>query len=61
MPKRSKAQATLVKWYSGGRLYDATHLCYVSVEQLRHWVSAGLAFSVIDAASGADVKAVLLA
>ncbi len=61
MPKKPKPQHVAVKWYSGGRLYDTTHLCYVSIEQLRHWASAGVAFSVIDAASGTDVKAVMLA
>jgi polyhydroxyalkanoate synthesis regulator protein len=51
----------LVKRYGGGRLYDTAHLRYVSVVQLRGWVAAGIAFSVIDAQTGADVTQVLLA
>jgi polyhydroxyalkanoate synthesis regulator protein len=61
MFERLSSQTTLVKRYAHGRLYDATHLGYVSVEQLRQWASAGVAFTVIDAATGADVTAVLLA
>jgi polyhydroxyalkanoate synthesis regulator protein len=56
-----KAQPVLVKRYARSRLYDTTNQCYVSMEQLRGWVSAGIAFSVIDSDTGADVTDVLLA
>ena len=42
-------------------IYDATHGRYVGLDQLRHWTAAGIAFAVIDAATGADVTRVLLA
>ena len=61
MSKKLKTQITLVKRYTSGRLYDTTRLCYVSIEQLRQWANAGVAFSVVDAATGGDVKAMLLA
>ncbi len=51
----------LVKRYDGGRLYDTANLRYVSVAQLRGWVAAGIAFSVVDAETGVDVTQVLLA
>jgi polyhydroxyalkanoate synthesis regulator protein len=56
-----KFQPVLVKRYGRSRLYDTTRQCYVSVEQLRGWASAGVAFSVIDTETGADVTHVLLA
>jgi len=61
MPTVTKASSILVKRYAGTRLYDATHGRYVGLDQLRHWAAAGIAFAVIDAATGADVTRVLLA
>ncbi len=55
------AQPILVKRYARSRLYDAASRRYVSVEQLRVWAAEGVAFSVIDAETGADVTRVLLA
>jgi polyhydroxyalkanoate synthesis regulator protein len=54
-------QPILVKRYARSRLYDAANRRYVSVEQLRGWVAAGLAVTVIDTESGADITRVLLA
>ena len=51
----------LVKRYARSRLYDTARGRYVTVEQLRGWAAGGVAFAVIDAESGADVTAVLLA
>jgi polyhydroxyalkanoate synthesis regulator protein len=51
----------LVKRYAGTRLYDATHMRYVSLGQLRRWAAEGFRFSVIDAETGADITRVLLA
>lgn len=61
MPTATKAPSILVKRYAGSRLYDATNGRYVALDQLRHWAAAGIAFAVIDAATGADVTRVLLA
>jgi hypothetical protein len=43
------------------RLYDTTNRRYVSLAQLRQWTTEGVAFAVIDAATGADVTRVQLA
>ena len=51
----------LVKRYARSRLYDTDGGRYVSVEQLRGWAAAGLAFIVLDTETGADVTRVLLA
>jgi polyhydroxyalkanoate synthesis regulator protein len=56
-----KGQSVVVKRYARSRLYDATNQNYVTVEQLREWVSKGVAFSVIDTETGEDVTSVLLA
>ena len=61
MSTAPKAQPVLVKRYARSRLYDTTNQCYVSVEQLRGWAAGGVAFSVIDTETGADVTRVLLA
>lgn len=53
--------AILVKRYARSRLYDTLNQRYVSVEQLRGWAAEGVAFSVIDMETGADVTRVLLA
>jgi polyhydroxyalkanoate synthesis regulator protein len=50
----------LVKRYAGARLYDTVGSCYVSVEQLRAWRAAGIAFAVIDADTGLDITGTLL-
>lgn len=55
------SQPNLVKYYAHERLYDTTHRCYVSIEQLRRWAEAGVAFAVIDTETGTDVTRVLLA
>jgi polyhydroxyalkanoate synthesis regulator protein len=56
-----KSQPVLVKRYARSRLYDTARQCYVSVEQLRSWATNGIAFSVIDTETRADVTHVLLA
>ena len=61
MPTAEKPPSILVKSYAASRLYDTTNARYVSLAQLRHWAAAGVAFAVIDAATGADVTRVLLA
>ena len=61
MPTAKKSPSILVKRYAGSRLYDATNGRYVALDQIRHWAAAGIAFAVIDAATGADVTRVLLA
>jgi polyhydroxyalkanoate synthesis regulator protein len=54
-------QPVLVKRYARCRLYDTMNRRYVSVEQLRGWAARGVAFSVIDTETGADVTRVLVA
>jgi polyhydroxyalkanoate synthesis regulator protein len=61
MPIAEKPLSILVKRYAGSRLYDATNARYVSLAQLRNWTAEGIAFAVIDAATGADVTRILLA
>ncbi len=61
MSAAAKEQPILVKRYARSRLYDTQNHGYVSVEQLRGWVTKGVAFSVIDTETGTDVTAVLLA
>ena len=39
----------ILKRYAGNRLYDTANRCYVSVDQLRGWLSKGVAFTVIEA------------
>jgi polyhydroxyalkanoate synthesis regulator protein len=50
-----------VKRYARCRLYDAVNRRYVTVEQLRDWKAKGIAFSVKDTETGADISRVLLA
>lgn len=61
MPAARKTQPIVVKRYAQSRLYDATNQRYVSIKQLRKWVTTSIAFSVIDVETGADIKRVLLA
>ena len=61
MSASTDSQPVLVKCYASSRLYDTTHRRYVSVEQLRAWAEAGVAFAVIDTETGADVTRILLA
>ena len=61
MPIGPQVEPITVRRYGRGRLYDATHRRYVTVDQLRGWAAHGVAFSVIDAETGADVTRVLLA
>jgi polyhydroxyalkanoate synthesis regulator protein len=60
MSTTSIAQPILVKRYGQDRLYDPARGCYVSVEQLRGWSRQGIALSVIDTETGADVTRVVL-
>lgn len=60
MPTTSKSEPLLVKWYGRSRLYDTAHACYVSIDRLREWANQGVAFSIIDTETGADVTRVLL-
>jgi polyhydroxyalkanoate synthesis regulator protein len=61
MSVTTDSEPILVKYYASSRLYDATHRRYVSIEQLRGWAEAGVAFAVIDTETGADVRRLLLA
>jgi polyhydroxyalkanoate synthesis regulator protein len=51
----------LVKRYARSRLYDTAEGRYVSLDELRQWISDGIAFYVEDAETGADVTLALLA
>ncbi len=61
MTHASAGQPILVKRYANARLYDTTGLRYVTVEMLHAWSIAGIAFSVIDAQTGEDIRRVVLA
>ena len=51
----------LVKRYARSRLYDTQAARYVTVADLRSWMSSGIQFTVIDAETGDDITRVLLA
>jgi polyhydroxyalkanoate synthesis regulator protein len=51
----------VIRRYGGDRLYEAAARRYVTVAMLRAWNQSGVAFVVLDAATGADVTRVLLA
>ncbi len=61
MPSMPQPRPVLIKRYARTRLYDVTRRRYVSVEQLRDWAAGGVAFSIVDTETGADVTRVLLA
>ena len=51
----------LIKRYARARLYDPAGRRYLTIEELRRWRRSGVAFTVIDVETGADVTRVLLA
>ena len=51
----------IIKRYARSRLYDTANQRYVSVEQLRSWHEAGVAFYLNDTDTRTDVTRVLLA
>lgn len=61
MTSAPSSQPILVKRYARSRLYDTEHLRYASIEDLRAWVAAGVAVSVLDTETGDDITRVLLA
>ena len=61
MPATRKSDPIVVKRYAGSRLYDTDAGGYVTLSQLRAWAARKLAFTVIDAESGADITRVVLA
>ena len=50
----------LAKGYAQSRLYDTKAGRYLTVDDLRHWASAGIRFVVNDAKTGEDVTDVVL-
>jgi polyhydroxyalkanoate synthesis regulator protein len=61
MPAPDKGAPIVIKCYARRRLYDSVRGRYVTVEILRDWHARAVAFTVIDADTGADVTRVLLA
>ncbi len=61
MQAAREVRPVLIKRYARSRLYDAVNQRYVTVEQLRGWVAEGVAVSIIDTETGADITRVLLA
>jgi polyhydroxyalkanoate synthesis regulator protein len=61
MSEAREPKSILVKRYARSRLYDAENQRYVSIEQLKGWAAEGVAFTVLDIETGADVTGVLLA
>jgi polyhydroxyalkanoate synthesis regulator protein len=51
----------LIKRYARARLYDPAGRRYSTLKELRRWRRSGVAFTVIDVETGADVTRVLLA
>jgi polyhydroxyalkanoate synthesis regulator protein len=51
----------LIKRFARSRLYDTAEGRYVSVDELRQWLSDGIAFCVEDDETGEDVTSLLLA
>lgn len=60
MAATSKSRLIVVKRYARNRLYDTVNARYVSVQQLRGWLTKKVAFRIIDAEDGADITRVLL-
>lgn len=61
MPEPSASAPVIIRRYARSRLYGAAHGRYVSVDTLRLWRDRGVAFTVLDAENGADIKRVLMA
>ncbi len=61
MPVAAEREPVLIKRYGRSRLYDASGLRYVSIEQLRKWAAEDAALSVTDIESSEDITRVLLA
>ena len=58
MPVMPQIQPISVRRYGLTRLYDATHLRYMTVDRLRRWAAEGVVFSIIDAETGVNVTSV---
>jgi polyhydroxyalkanoate synthesis repressor PhaR len=54
------ANSILIKRYAGRRLYNATDLVYVTLDDLADMVLAGRRFVVRDADSGDDITREIL-
>jgi polyhydroxyalkanoate synthesis regulator protein len=61
MTSPRESNPTLIKRYGRSRLYDANQSRYVTIEELRQWVTERKTFVVVDYETGADVTRVLLA
>ena len=61
MPASEPGQAIIIKCYAHRRLYDAARGRTVTIETLRTWHARAIAFTVIDADTGADITRMLLA
>jgi polyhydroxyalkanoate synthesis regulator protein len=61
MSEPRRIRPIVVRRYARSRLYDAVNRRYVTLQQLRDWKAKGIAFSVTDAETGADITRVLLA
>jgi polyhydroxyalkanoate synthesis regulator protein len=55
------SQPVIVKSYARSRIYDTNGLRYVTLDIIRAWSAAGIAFAVIDTETEEDVTRVLLA
>jgi polyhydroxyalkanoate synthesis regulator protein len=51
----------IVRRYAGSRLYDTVAGRYLTVDDLRQWLTDGVAFQVRDSETGEDITRVLLA
>jgi polyhydroxyalkanoate synthesis regulator protein len=61
MASPQESNTILIKRYGRSRLYDAIQSRYVTIEELRRWVTERKSFVVVDCETGEDVTRVLLA
>lgn len=50
----------LIKKYKNRRLYDTEISAYITLDELEHYVTEGVEFKIVDAASGTDISSQVL-
>lgn len=50
----------LIKKYKNRRLYDTEISAYITLDEIGHYVTEGVDFKIIDAASGKDISSPVL-
>jgi polyhydroxyalkanoate synthesis repressor PhaR len=57
----TQPRTVIVKRYAGRRLYNTTTATYVTVDELRQMVDAGIDLTVHEADTGEEITAAVLA